>query len=211
MTKIQTFTFSPYYTNCYVCHSEGEAVIVDASCSELWEEQQLVDYITRNNLTVRHLLLTHAHIDHIFGCAALARRFGIAWTAHKDSMLLIRLAHEQSLMFNTQLEQPPSPEIWVDEGDTIKFGDAEWSVLHTPGHAPGSICFLDMASGFVMAGDVLFHQSIGRTDLPGGDMPTLMASIFQKLSVLPEHTKVYSGHGQATTIGYEKQHNPFLQ
>ena len=211
MTQIESFTFSPYATNCYVCHSDGEAVIVDASCVAPEEVAQVSAYVTSRNLRVCHLLLTHAHIDHILGCAALAHEFDLPWTAHRDSRLLIATAKAQALMFGTSIKQPPKPKCWIKEGDTIEFGRTSWSVLETPGHAPGSVCFHDEASGFVLAGDVLFCQSVGRTDLPGGNMATLMASIFQKLLVLPDDTAVYSGHGPPTTIGSERAYNPFLQ
>ena len=211
MTQVKSFTFSPYFTNCFVCHSDGEAVIVDASCASPEELAEIVNYVSVHGLTVRHLLLTHAHIDHILGCAALVRSFELPWTAHRDSRLLIVGAKVQAAMFGTSVKQPPVPKHWVKEGDVIRFGSAVWSVLETPGHAPGSICFYDRQSGFIVAGDVLFCQSIGRVDLPGGDLSKLMASIFQKLLVLPEETTVYSGHGPPTTIGAEKRYNPFLQ
>ena len=211
MTHIELFTFSPYATNCYVCHSDGEAVLVDASCSEPEEVAQITEYVSANGLQMKHLLLTHAHIDHILGCAAMARCFNLPWTAHRDSRLLISTAQAQALMFGTTLEQPPKPKRWIREGDVIQFGQAKWSVMETPGHAPGSVCFHDANSQAIMVGDVLFSQSIGRTDLPGGNMATLMASIFQKVLVLPDDTAVFSGHGPPTTIGREKQINPFLQ
>ena len=211
MTKVKSFTFSPYFTNCFVCYSGLEAVIVDASCAGADELSQLNGFVTQHGLKVRHLLLTHAHIDHILGCAAVARAFDLSWTAHRDSKPFLTHAEAQATMFGTSVEQPPLPGNWVSEGDVIEFGKARWAVLHTPGHAPGSICFVDSKSGFAIVGDVLFNQSIGRTDLPGGDMATLMASIYQKLLVLPANTVIYSGHGPPTTVGDEKRYNPFLQ
>ena len=207
---VKPFTFSDFATNCYVCHSDGEAVIVDASCSTDEETSELVNYINSNNLNVRHLLLTHAHIDHILGCNTLAKQFNLSWQAHRDTSIWLAGAPAQALLYGIRMVRPPKAGSWLDEGDIIKFGSAQWHILHTPGHAPGSICFVDDANGFVLVGDVLFNQSIGRTDLPGGNMGTLMASIFQKLFTLPNNTLVYSGHGPPTTIGAERSQNPFL-
>ena len=207
---VKTFTFSPFQTNCYVCHDAGEAVLVDPSCYVEAEQQAVVDYLEENDLTLRHLLLTHAHIDHIFGCAFFAEKYGMAWQMHRGAVPFIKRSQEQAVFFGTPLEPPPLPEQVLDEGDTISFGEAMWEVLYTPGHAPGSVCFYDAANGFVLSGDVLFMDSIGRTDLPGGSLPTLMASIFQKLIPLGDATTVYPGHGPATTIGRERQRNPFL-
>ncbi|MYF64338.1 MAG: MBL fold metallo-hydrolase [Rhodothermaceae bacterium] len=209
-TYVKPFTFSDFATNCYVCHSDGEAVIVDASCSTEEETSEIVDYINSNNLSVRHLLLTHAHIDHILGCNTLAKQFGLSWQAHRDTSIWLTGAPAQALLYGIRMIQPPKVNNWLDEGDIVQFGTARWNVLHTPGHAPGSICFVDEANDFVIVGDVLFNQSVGRTDLPGGNMGTLMESIFQKLFMLPDNTLVYSGHGPPTTIGAERRHNPFL-
>ncbi len=209
-TYVTPFTFSDFATNCYVCHSDGEAVIVDASCSTDKETSEIVNYVNANNLSVRHLLLTHAHIDHILGCNTLAKQFGLAWQAHRDTSIWLTGAPAQALLYGIRMMQPPKVGNWLNEGDIVQFGSAQWRILHTPGHAPGSICFVDEANDFVIAGDVLFSQSIGRTDLPGGNMGTLMASIFQKLLTLPNNTLVYSGHGPSTTIGAERRDNPFL-
>ncbi len=210
IVHVKSFTFSDFATNCYVCDSDGEAVIVDASCSTDEETSELVNYINSNNLNVRHLLLTHAHIDHILGCNTLAKQFNLSWQAHRDTSIWLAGAPAQALLYGIRMVRPPKTGSWLDEGDIIQFGNAQWHILHTPGHAPGSICFVDDVNGFVIVGDVLFNQSIGRTDLPGGNMGTLMASIFQKLFTLPNDTLVYSGHGPPTTIGAERSQNPFL-
>ena len=211
MTTVKCFTFNPYQTNCYVCHSGGEAVIVDASCIDESEESQLVQYIEERSLTVRHLLLTHFHFDHIFGCASISRRFSLPWAAHKGGLQWLKNVTLQTDVFGAPRVQPFLPEFWLYEGDEVCFGSSKWSVLETPGHAEGSISFADPASEFVLVGDVLFQHSIGRVDLPGGSLPTIMSTIFRKLLTLPDHTVVYSGHGPATTIGHERANNPYLQ
>lgn len=207
---VQSFTFNPFATNCYVAHQDGEAVVVDPSCHTEAERRRVLDYLAAHDLDVRHLLLTHAHIDHIFGCAAFARHFGMEWQMHRDDVVLIDRAEQQAAFFGVELERPPRPSAYLAEGDTVSFGGATWEVLLTPGHSPGSICFHDAEHGFVVAGDVLFQGSIGRTDLPGGSLPQLMASIFQKLLPLGDDVAVYPGHGPATTLGRERQANPFL-
>jgi glyoxylase-like metal-dependent hydrolase (beta-lactamase superfamily II) len=207
---VKSFVVSPFAENCYVCHDAGEAVLIDPGTATEAERSAVLDYITRNGLTVRHLLLTHAHIDHILGCAFFAREFGMKWKLHEADLPLLDGAALQAQMFGVELERPPTPEASLEEGRTIQFGTATWQILHTPGHSPGSVSFYDEANGFVIGGDVLFQGSIGRTDLWGGSMPTLLNAIQRKLMSLPDETVVYSGHGPETTIGAERRTNPFL-
>ncbi|MEL6444277.1 MAG: MBL fold metallo-hydrolase [Bacteroidota bacterium] len=210
-TVVQSFTVAgPFAENCYVCHSRGEAVLIDPGCADTRERNLVLNYIAEHNLAVRHLLLTHAHLDHIVSCAFFAGHFGLGWQMHPDDAPLLRHAEQQAALFQFPIDPPPDPTGWLREGDTVTFGDATWQVLLAPGHSPGSICFYDEASGFVIAGDVLFSGSIGRTDLWQGDLPTLLRSIETKLMPLPDETVVYCGHGPATTIGRERRANPFL-
>ncbi len=209
---VESFMFNPFQTNCYVCHDAGEGVIIDPSCMTEAEQQAVLAYVDAYQLKIKHLLLTHGHIDHIFGCQFLADHFGEEWQMHPADKPFLTRSAEQALAFGMPLEAPPPPGPLLDEGDTVTVGEATWEVLHTPGHSPGSICFYDAANGFVVSGDVLFQNSIGRTlGLPQTSLPQLMASIFQKLLLLPDDTVVYPGHGPATTIGRERAHNPFLQ
>jgi len=207
---VKPFVVSPFAENCYVCHDAGEAVLIDPGTTTEAERRTVLDYVTRNDLRVRHLLLTHAHIDHVFGCAFFAREFGMRWKLHEADLPLLDNAALQAQMFGVELERPPAPETSLEEGGTVRFGKAVWQVLHTPGHSPGSVSFYDEASGFVIGGDVLFQGSIGRTDLWGGSMETLLHSIRTKLLALPDETTVYAGHGPSTTIGQERRTNPFL-
>ncbi len=210
MTRVKRFVFSPYQTNCFVCYSAGEAVIVDPSCQTVQEQQEIIAFVARQALTIRHLLLTHTHIDHIFGCAALARHYGLDWQLHLEAIGMLAHAREQAHFMGIAVEEPPKPTRFLREGDTVTFGEATWEVLHTPGHAPGSICFHDATSNFVLVGDVLFMDSIGRTDLPGGSLPVLMESIFQKILPLGDNTTMFPGHGPRSTLGRERMQNPFL-
>ena len=207
---IQPFSFNPFATNSYVCHDAGEAVLIDASAHTQAEQEIVTGYIEENDLTVRHLLLTHAHIDHIFGCAFFAERYAKEWQMHRADVPFIDRAEDQAVAFGITLERPPLPKRFLEEGDTIPLGRTELRVLHTPGHSPGSVCFYEEQESDVLSGDVLFQGSIGRTDLPQGSMPQLMQSISKKLLPLGDKTRVYPGHGPATTVGQERKTNPFL-
>lgn len=207
---IQGFTCNPFQTNCYVCHSEGEGVLIDASCSTPEECAEVERYIAEHGLTIRRLLLTHGHIDHILGCAHFARTFGMGFWMHRDDQAFILQAEEQARVFGTWIEKPPAPEDFLGEGDRVSFGGASLEVLHTPGHSPGSIAFYHADSQAVISGDVLFQGSIGRTDLWRGSLPELMQSIFGKILALGDAVRVYPGHGPDTTAGIERQTNPFL-
>lgn len=211
---VQSFTFNPFQTNCYVCHSAGEAVLVDPSCATAPEKQTVADYIEENDLTIRYLLLTHAHIDHIFGCAFFAERYGQSFKMHEAEQPFIERSAQQAEAFGVDIDPPPSPSEtdFIDERDTLTFGDVTFTILHTPGHSPGSLCFHDAGSQQVISGDVLFQGSIGRTEgLPQTSLPQLLDSIVNTLLPLGDATTVYPGHGPVTTIGRERQSNPFLQ
>ncbi len=208
---VQSFTFNPFMTNGYVLYGAGEAVLVDAPSTRAAEHRQVLDYLKEHGLSVRHLLLTHAHNDHIFGCRFFAEHFGLSWQLHPADTLLIERAVEQAQAFGVQLDAPPAPETTLAAGDTVAFGGVTLEVLHTPGHSPGSVSFVDRAGAQVAAGDVLFKGSIGRTqDLPQTSLPLLLHSINDELLPLGDDMTVYPGHGPATTLGQERRTNPFL-
>src|SRR6056297_477718 len=175
---VEAFTFNPFMTNCYVCHDEGEAVVVDASCATDDECRQVLAVIEEYDLEVRHLLLTHAHVDHIFGCRFFEDHFDMRFQAHEAATPFIEQAEEQATAFGVEVEQPSVPTTFLAEGDTISFGDVTLEILHTPGHSPDSISFVHRASDQALTGDVLFQNSIGRTQgLPETSRSQLMASI----------------------------------
>lgn len=208
---IRRFTVSPFQENTYVCHDDGSAVLIDPGTSNASERQEVLDYIEENDLRMEHLLLTHAHIDHILGCRFFADHFGQSFKMHAADVPLLENAREQGRLFNVPIEQPPSPETLLDEGDTVSVGRSSWEILHCPGHSPGSICFYDRAQGFVICGDTVFQGSIGRTDLWQASSEQLLHSIAEKLLVLDDETVLYPGHGPKTTVGEERVSNPFLQ
>ena len=207
---IKTFTFNPFSTNCYVVQSGEDIVVVDPSNQSEHEHLQLIAAIEALPGTLKRILLTHAHIDHIFGCARLASHFEVGIEVHADEVLLLERAETQAAMFGVELERPPAPASLIEAGSPIHFGDRTWEVLHTPGHSPGSVTFVDREEGVAFAGDVLFAGSIGRTDLWQGSLPLLMQSIFGQLVPLGDVMRILPGHGPATTIGREVRANPFL-
>lgn len=210
--QIKVFTFNPIQENTYLLYDETkECVIIDAGCFFPQEEQTLADFIENNGLKLKRVLNTHLHFDHAFGNAFLARHYAILPEAHVGDEFMIPTMPEQAKRFGfnyTVLTQNLGGHLV--EGDIIKFGNTELKAIHVPGHSPGSICFYNEKDGVLIAGDVLFLESIGRTDLIQGDLGTLLDGITKKLLTLPEETKVYCGHGPSTTIGHEKTHNPYL-
>ncbi|NQV74381.1 MBL fold metallo-hydrolase [bacterium] len=207
---IKSFTFNPFSTNCYVVTSNNETVIIDPSCQSELEHEELTEYVDSTGSTITRILLTHAHIDHIFGCARLSEQYGIGIEVHREENVLLEQATFQAQMYGVELVQPPKPVAQLEEGQIIEFGSVRWQVLHTPGHSPGSVSFFDAKNSLVFSGDVLFQDSIGRTDLWRGSLPILMDSIFNTLIPLGDDVRVLSGHGPNTTIKRERKANPFL-
>ena len=211
MIKIKTFVFNPFQENTYLLYDEtGEAVIIDPGCSTGPEEEHLLKFIKENNIGLKHLLNTHSHIDHILGNRFISEQFKLTLESHKDDEVLIKRAEDQAAMFGVKIESPPLPGKYLDEGMQVKFGNSVLEIVHAPGHSPGSIVFYNKTEKFMIVGDVLFNQSIGRTDLPGGSYDVLIDSITNKLFPLGDDMEVYSGHGTPTTIGQERISNPFL-
>jgi glyoxylase-like metal-dependent hydrolase (beta-lactamase superfamily II) len=209
---VEGFTFNSFMTNCYVCYDEGEAIIVDASCDTDAEKQKVVELVEAYDLEVTHLLLTHAHVDHIFGCRFLEEHFDMTFQAHEAAVPFIERADQQAAAFGVEVEPPTVPTTFLAEGDTVSFGGVTLEVLHTPGHSPDSITFVDRDSTQALTGDVLFQNSIGRTQgLPETSRAQLLASITDKLMPLGDDTRIYPGHGPDTTIGRERKQNPFVQ
>ena len=188
----------------------GECIIIDPGCNESREKIYLDNFLSENNLTLVRNINTHCHIDHILGNGFIAEKYGIKPEYHQASLPFFSTAKEIAMSFGFSLNHIPEPKGFISEDDTITFGRSVLSILYTPGHADGSVCFYNQAQDFVITGDVLFRDSIGRTDLPTGDFDLLMKSIKEKLFTLPDNTVVYPGHGPETTIGYEKMNNPFL-
>jgi hydroxyacylglutathione hydrolase len=210
--KIKTFTFNPIQENTYLVYDESnEAVVIDAGCVSEIEKRALKNYIEDNELTLKRVLNTHLHFDHQFGNKFLFNTFGIKPEAGEEDEYLLENVISQTRSFGMAVDEEAQPlGGYITDNQEIKFGNTTFKALHVPGHSPGSMAFYDEKEGVLFAGDVLFRASIGRTDLPKGDYATLILSITNKLLPLPDSTVVYSGHGPATTIGFERKNNPFL-
>ncbi len=212
MLQIKSFVFSPIQENTYVVFNElNECIIIDPGCYFDDEKTELQNFISEKKLLPKLLLNTHCHLDHVFGNKFIAAIFGLTLHIHPNEKKMLELAPTSGLMYNMPFDNYTGALIFLKEGDKIIFGKDELDVIEAPGHSPGSICFYCKKQHFIIAGDVLFQRSIGRTDLPGGDHQQLINNIRTKLFVLPDETIVYSGHGLTTTIGEEKKYNPYLQ
>ncbi len=212
--KIAKFGFSLFGINTYVVWDPAtkKGAVVDPGMIDSEEEKALSDFVKRKGLTVAHVINTHLHIDHAIGDKYAKEVFNAPVYAHKDDEFLGARMMQQAQAFGlgTRVDNV-SINSYLEDGDIIKIGDGELRVLHVPGHSPGGIALYDPQGHFVIAGDSLFAGSIGRTDLPGGDMPTLINSVRDKLLTLPPDTVVFSGHGPETTIARELASNPFLR
>ncbi|MCK6604957.1 MAG: MBL fold metallo-hydrolase [Ignavibacteriaceae bacterium] len=211
--KIKKFTFNPFFENTYVIYDEKskEAAVIDPGNSDENETEELFGFAESNNLKIRYLINTHCHIDHVFGNSAVKRKFNPEFLAPEPDMFLLRAAKKQGELFGVEVESSPEPDQFITEQTELTLGEFKLNFIFTPGHTPGEYCVYNTAGNILIAGDVLFNEGIGRTDLWGGDMDTLLASIKEKLYALPDETLVYCGHGDETTIGHEKKHNPFIK
>jgi glyoxylase-like metal-dependent hydrolase (beta-lactamase superfamily II) len=209
---IETQAVGPFFKNGFVvaCPRTRDAVLIDPGD----EVADLLGFVTAEKLTVRHILLTHAHVDHVTGVPAAKQALAVPVHLHRDDLFLYERAIEQGQMFGLHVAPLPPIDVFYSPGEAIRFGDLEARPHHTPGHCPGGVCLQVGPPGGsgtdLFVGDTLFAGSIGRTDLPGGDYDTLMNSIRKVLFSFGDGARVYPGHGPATTIGDERRTNPFL-
>ena len=211
MFTVKAFTFSPVQENTYVLYNDkGNAFIIDPGCYFEEERDTLAQFLQQNKLQPVKLLNTHCHLDHVFGNKWIHETYGLELHLHPNEEQVLAFAPTSGLMWNLPFDNYNGPFHFLNAGDELLLDGDQLKVLFVPGHSPGHVCFYCKAQGFVIGGDVLFRESIGRTDLPGGNHETLLNSIRTQLFTLPDETIVYSGHGPTTTIGYEKKHNPFL-
>ncbi len=212
MFQIKMFTFSPVQENTYILYNDkGHALIIDPGCYFGAEQETLESFLSDNSLQPVQLINTHCHLDHVFGNKWVFKEYGLELFLHPNEEIVLSVAPDSGIRFGLPFENYAGPLHFLHENDLIHLDDDILKVIAAPGHSPGSICFYCEAQHFVIGGDVLFRESIGRTDLPGGDHATLLKNIREKLFVLPDETIVYPGHGMPTKIGYEKENNPYLQ
>lgn len=214
MAQVHFFAFSPFSENTYIIYDETkECIIIDPGCYTELERKTLSKFIQKHDLTPVRLINTHCHLDHVFGNRYVAETYKLALEIHEGELPVLESVPVVSQMYgipNVQQSPDPDPDKFINEGDVITFGNTALNVLFTPGHSPASVSFYCKEDNFIIGGDVLFQSSIGRTDLPGGNLNTLMKSIFEHFLTLPDETIVYSGHGNPTTVGAERKGNPFI-
>ncbi|MBD2699440.1 MBL fold metallo-hydrolase [Spirosoma sp. BT702] len=210
---VHSFEFSPFQENTYVIVDEAtnESVIIDPGCYDQAEKEALGQFIESKNLTVKYLLLTHSHLDHVFGVAYVKRKFGVKAYLHERDMVIFNDVPTRCMVYGLRGYEPSEIDAYLQEGDQFKFGDTVLDVLFVPGHAPGHVAFVNHAERYVVGGDVLFRGSVGRTDFPYCNHADLLNSIRTKMYTLPDDYVVYPGHMDSTTIGHEKRTNPFVR
>jgi hydroxyacylglutathione hydrolase len=212
MLSVKSFTFSPVQENTYVLYNEkGKCCIIDPGCYFPEEKQELKSYIDENLLQPILLLNTHCHLDHVFGNKFIAETWGLKLHMHSLEKPVFDFAPLSGENWQLPFDNYEGEIVYLKEGNSVKVGDDELEIRFTPGHSPGSVSFYYQPGGFIIGGDVLFNGSVGRTDLPGGDFKILFNSIQTQFFTLPDYTKVYSGHGPVTTVGFEKMNNPFVK
>jgi glyoxylase-like metal-dependent hydrolase (beta-lactamase superfamily II) len=206
---VRSMPVGPLQANCYIggCEKTRQAVVIDPG----GDVDRILSALEKNELTLAAIINTHGHFDHVGGNKALKAATRADLMAHKADVPMLEQLSRTAAAWGLQAEDSPSPDRLLEDGDTISVGTLEFGVIHTPGHSPGGICLYEKNAGALFVGDTLFAGSIGRTDLPGGDYDTLIASIQNKLFCLPDDTKVYNGHMEPTTIGREKRFNPFCR
>jgi glyoxylase-like metal-dependent hydrolase (beta-lactamase superfamily II) len=209
MLQIHLLSLGPLQTNCYLagCDETLSAAVIDPA----WDGRGIAATAEEEGYTITHILLTHAHFDHVGGLAELKEATGAPVYIHPEAVEMLQQAQRSASMWGLTVPAPPAPDQMLAEGDVVDVGNLRLRVLYTPGHAPGHVSFYLPEYQALFDGDVLFQRSIGRTDFPNSDHETLLRSIREKLLPLPDETQVFSGHGNPTTIGEERKFNPFLR
>jgi len=212
MIQVKKLILNPFQENTYIVYDQtGEAVIIDPGCYSRSDIDEVKWFVESNDLTVKYLVLTHGHIDHILGIDSLRDIYKVKCIAHADDLPLIEASPKHGLMFGISFEKAPVIDVFYKDGDTVSFGKSTIEVIHTPGHSLGGVCLFLRDEKILFTGDTLFNCSIGRTDLLGGNYETLINSIIKKILPLGDDVTIYSGHGNSSTIGFEKKNNSFLQ
>lgn len=212
MIQIKSFVCNPYQENTYILFDDSrECVIIDPGMYTGNEQNEILKFIAENKLKPVLLLNTHCHIDHVLGNKFVYESYGLLPQFHQGEEIVLNSVITYAPQMGIRYEISPLPEQYLPDSGTIKFGESELEIIFAPGHSPAHLCFYSQKDCFLIGGDVLFYRSIGRTDLPGGNHDLLIKNIREKLFSLPDTCRVYPGHGPSTSIGFEKQHNPFLK
>lgn len=213
MIKVETFVFNPFGENTYVIYDDllNDGFIVDPGCLEKEEVNEISNFIKRNNIKISNIFVTHGHLDHIFGVKKIKKLYNADYYYPKNELHFYDIMQSEAIKYGINYEIPPAPDYFFDEGLITKTLNMDIKFLSTPGHSPDGYSIYLEKINICFTGDVLFNESIGRTDLWGGNYDTLINSIKTKLYTLPDETIIYPGHGDKTTIGYEKRNNPFVK
>jgi hydroxyacylglutathione hydrolase len=211
MLTVKRFIFNPIQENTYVVYNQKDAcAVIDPGCYFPDEKQELGVWLHENHLHPNLLLNTHCHLDHVFGNKWVAEKYDLELQMGEKELWTFNFAPESGVRWSMPFENYMGNILFLKDGDNVKFGEDSLEVIFTPGHSVGHVVFYSSKQGFVIGGDVLFKNGIGRTDIPGGDSNLLLKSIRERLFTLPDDVIVYPGHGEPTTIGYEKENNPFI-
>lgn len=211
MLGLHKFTFNPFQENTWIIYSEQKnCIIIDPGCYSAEEKNTLKNFIDSHQLNPVKLINTHCHIDHVLGNRFVFDTWGLQPEIHSLELPLLKAVEQYGSMWGIHSDPQPEPLLSLSDGAVIELDGEILHQIFTPGHAPGEISLYHKGQQFLIAGDVLFYQSIGRTDLPGGDHATLLDTIRNRLFVLPDEVQVHPGHGPSTTIGHEKKNNPFV-
>ncbi|MFT6111885.1 MAG: glyoxylase-like metal-dependent hydrolase (beta-lactamase superfamily II) [Bacteroidia bacterium] len=211
MTHVHQLTFGPFGENTYlISDEEGNTLVIDPGMYDAQENARMFEYLTAQKLKPIRLILTHAHLDHVFGVNWFNSHYGLTPEVNAKEMVVYDSARVVALQYGLQMDSLVAAEVGLVAETSFRFGEVSFEIRFAPGHSPGSVCFYNEEEKYVISGDVLFQGSVGRTDLPGGDMGTLMGSIRSQLLTMPDEVIVYSGHGPLTTVGQERESNPYL-
>lgn len=212
MLNIRSLTFNPFRERCYVAWREvGRCVLVDPGCCDAAECAALENLLAQERLTPEAILLTHGHFDHVSGVRGLQEHYGIPVRMHPADEAVLAGGAEMAARFGLAAPQTDFRRIPVADGEMLEIAGMRFEVIATPGHSPGSVCYLERGAGILFSGDTLFAGAIGRTDLPGGEYDDEIRSIMEKLILLDPEVRILPGHGPSSTIGHERTHNPFLE
>lgn len=209
--EIKTFHFNPIMVNTYILSDEtGEAVIVDPGNCQMYEDEQIREYVAAKKLKIKYLINTHPHIDHIAGNPWCVAEYHPQVLMHEAGMPIYKKARAYAVAFGLEVENMPEPDHYLKEGDVVTFGNQHLKVFYTPGHCDGSICLYSTDNKLIITGDLIFELSVGRSDLPTGNEALLQQSIREKILTLDDEVTILSGHGDPTTVGRERKENPYL-
>lgn len=209
--SVKTLVFNAFQVNTYIIYDEdGNCMLVDPACYSSKEQAELANFIKENNLNVKYSLNTHSHVDHILGNSFIYRKYGIKPIIHKEGLPFYDDLKNHAYTFGFEVDEIVVPIDFLENEHKIKLGNEEILILYSPGHADGSICLISETGRWIISGDLLFYMSIGRTDLPTGNIEKLLNSIKNNILVYDDDYVVYPGHGSPTTVGFEKKNNPYL-